>query len=471
MIVKCPHCGFEEDAPEEYVGETAICDSCQGEYVVGGVAVHASSFDEQGNAAIECPYCQAQNSIRIEYANRNVRCCECDGKYHIQVQEQSPDMSEQKAHVTEQVSHQKALPPQREDEFVRFGGLNLLDKIGPGHIVSANGKSLFRFTLSLPLGISRPIVVMCKKCKRFDVALIRTGQWKMPLSCECGNAFLAEEGQDTFLSEIGKIKKFKNQGGKISALYRKFKTEERIFEGDWDAFIDPRSNLRIERIKSDIERLYKRLQISESNRLIASHDKQTGAIIAFANNWNSTLATVGGLISLMSNADKERSIGQVSMNLNQQLNQNERILNYYYDLVEEFTGVDKINAKLSRMKARTGYSSVCELPPLWSEQDALKCAAMMGKLNNYVVKRIRKIMMRPVICGVIIASLLFALMLVTVTSYSVDMRIVVALICAVIGSVVIMVWLINWFSSDTIEKLTEMALHTSTQKPKLLSDW
>ena len=59
MIVKCPHCGFEEDAPEEYVGETAICDSCQGEYVVGGVAVHASSFDEQGNAAIECPYCQA----------------------------------------------------------------------------------------------------------------------------------------------------------------------------------------------------------------------------------------------------------------------------------------------------------------------------------------------------------------------------------------------------------------------------
>ena len=96
MIVKCPYCGFEEDASEEYVGETAICDSCQGEYVVGGVAVHASSFDEQGNAVIECPYCQAQNNIRIEYANRKVRCCECNGKFYIQVQMQDKDTSAKK---------------------------------------------------------------------------------------------------------------------------------------------------------------------------------------------------------------------------------------------------------------------------------------------------------------------------------------------------------------------------------------
>lgn len=104
MIVKCPHCGLEEDAPEEYVGETAICDSCQGEYVVGGVAVPSSAFDKEGNATIECPYCLAQNSIKREYANRNVRCCECNGKFHIQVQMQETYALEQRLNVSKGLS-------------------------------------------------------------------------------------------------------------------------------------------------------------------------------------------------------------------------------------------------------------------------------------------------------------------------------------------------------------------------------
>ena len=35
MIARCPHCGFEEVVPNEYAGETGICDKCGREFVVG----------------------------------------------------------------------------------------------------------------------------------------------------------------------------------------------------------------------------------------------------------------------------------------------------------------------------------------------------------------------------------------------------------------------------------------------------
>ncbi len=462
MIVKCPHCGFEEEAPEEYVGETAICDSCQGEYVVGGVAVPSSAFEEDGDATVECPYCHAQNSIKREYANRNVRCCECDGKYHIQIQEQSQN-------TTQQQSRQETHNSQQEDEFVRFEDLNLLDRMRSGHILKANGESQLAFALKLPLGICKPIVVMCNNCKRFDVSLVNAGEWQRPLCCECGKTFLVREGRKVFLSEVDKVNKFKTREEEIALLHRKFATEERIFEGDWAAFVDPKSNLRIERIKGNIDRLYKRLQISESKRLIASHDKQTGAIIAFTNNWDSTLATVGGLISLMTNADKEQSIGNEAASLSEQLDQNENILNYYYDLVEEFTGVDKQGAKRSRMKTRTGYSNANELPCLWSAQDAAKCTDIVRRLKNYVMTTIRYSMRRPVIYMGIIASLMFVSMMATIAVFSIDVGVLVALMFVVVGAIAILLWLVAWLCSDYIDKLIDVALHASN--PESLSGW
>jgi hypothetical protein len=97
MKVKCPCCGYEEDVPEEYIGETGICDACGHEFIVGqmggglqqsaGVAiVHLSMSNfHNGSASIKCPLCGEDNILPIAAANRSVRCGACDGKFYTEV--------------------------------------------------------------------------------------------------------------------------------------------------------------------------------------------------------------------------------------------------------------------------------------------------------------------------------------------------------------------------------------------------
>lgn len=32
--IRCPHCGYADDAPPEYAGQTGICDRCGGEFII-----------------------------------------------------------------------------------------------------------------------------------------------------------------------------------------------------------------------------------------------------------------------------------------------------------------------------------------------------------------------------------------------------------------------------------------------------
>ena len=32
--IRCPHCGYADDAPSEYAGQTGVCDRCGGEFII-----------------------------------------------------------------------------------------------------------------------------------------------------------------------------------------------------------------------------------------------------------------------------------------------------------------------------------------------------------------------------------------------------------------------------------------------------
>lgn len=97
MKVKCPCCGYEEDVPEEYIGETGICDACGHEFIVGqmggglqqsasvAIAHLSMSNFHNGSASIKCPLCGEDNILPIAAANRSVRCGACDGKFYAEV--------------------------------------------------------------------------------------------------------------------------------------------------------------------------------------------------------------------------------------------------------------------------------------------------------------------------------------------------------------------------------------------------
>lgn len=67
----------------------------------------------------------------------------------------------------------------------------------------------------------------------------------------------------------------------------------------------------------------------------------------------------------------------------------ERILGYYYDVKEEFTGVDRDSAKMARLQAHTGYTSGEELPKLYQNEDISKCQTIIEAIDYTIRTRAR----------------------------------------------------------------------------------
>lgn len=112
MKAKCPHCGFTEEVPDEYVGETGVCEKCGKEFVVGEVVISRTSFDASGSATVKCPSCGNDNVASLDYGGRNVRCCECNEKFHITIKDSQQNIPRKQVKIIprKQVNFNKSLP-------------------------------------------------------------------------------------------------------------------------------------------------------------------------------------------------------------------------------------------------------------------------------------------------------------------------------------------------------------------------
>ncbi len=83
MKARCPYCGYEEDVPDDNLGDTVEC-PCGRSFTIGQVQVQETAF-MGGVAIVKCPYCESENNLPKEAIGRDVRCGKCNGKFCIAV--------------------------------------------------------------------------------------------------------------------------------------------------------------------------------------------------------------------------------------------------------------------------------------------------------------------------------------------------------------------------------------------------
>ena len=321
--------------------------------------------------ALECPYCK-EEFIYGEDTEENVGTS-------LVAQHQKIQNSTLRSEVV----------------FKRFYDPIILEKIRLGIISNLQDREIWQKIL-ITLKVRKPVPVVCDKCWRFNVGFFRDkGE---VVRCQCGQEFSANHGNNAFSSLMTAMRNYVEKGKYIYSLHKKFNSEEMIFQEDWNAFVDPKTVVRIERVKDELDRAYRKLQIAESKKAVVSTHRQTAAIAAYANTLDrdsleSSLLTLLGL-SGMSYCDSQLSeLGLQSNGIEENVARMERILGYYYDVKEEFTGVDRDSAEMARLQARTGYTSSVELPKLYRNEDISKCETIIAALDNTIRTRTRSAFM------------------------------------------------------------------------------
>ena len=334
--------------------------------------------------ALECPYCK-EEFIYGEDTEENVGTS-------LVAQHQKIQNSTLRSEVV----------------FKRFYDPIILEKIRLGTISNLQDREIWQKIL-ITLKVRKPVPVVCDKCWRFNVGFFRDkGE---VVRCQCGQEFSANHGNNVFSSLMTAMRNYVEKGKYIYSLHKKFNSEEMIFQEDWNAFVDPKTVVRIERVKDELDRAYRKLQIAESKKAVVSTHRQTAAIAAYANTLDrdslgSSLLTLSGLIGMSSCDSQLSELGLQSYGIEENVGRMERILGYYYDVKEEFTGVDRDSAKLSRLQARTGYTSIEELPKLYQNEDVSKCETIIAAVSDTIWTRARSACMWVLPLGVTSALLM-----------------------------------------------------------------
>ena len=362
---------------------------------------------------IRCPECgNVSYSDREISQGENLRCPHCKCTFLFEIDMGSTELVPQE-------SHEKLLSKPMGGKEVRFYDVKVLDEILGRCMHGLQDTSSLWEKILITLEIRNPVLVLCEKCWRFGVVVSsKETAW---LECECHNEFTVAHGKQIFSSVWASMQSYVENGNKIAALRKKFKVEEQVFQGDWEAFNDPKTSKRIDRVKEDIDRLYRKLQLTESKRLVASHNKQTGAIMAFANNSRSTFVSRVGLMDMLIYDTQQSALGSKSLSMEEEVDRLEWILSYYYNINEEFSGVDMETARTTRLKARTGYSFANELPQLYCKEDIAKCESVIGAVERCIKEQIGKAARLVLALAAVSVFLLIISLAVVSLSYSVNM--------------------------------------------------
>lgn len=328
---------------------------------------------------IRCPKCGESCEIDFEpEVGQHIVCPFCNTKFSYHVGAVVAANGE--TSVERKKLPIPLVPRNRENAFVAFvEGL-------PGSLV------VLQESMTLPF--RKLTVVICDHCHTIDVFFCKKSELKnAEVSCDCGNGLLLREGRKRWLELVGMMWSEIALSEEYLALNNRFYSEEQAFSEDWSLYIDPKTPMRINRLKDDTDRLYKKLGATNSQMLLHAQHATSNTILGYANNidgFAGNLISLAGIFGEIANRNAENAAGATAMGMQKMILRNEHAIDYYNDLLEEFTGQNQESARIARLKARVGYVSENELPYLNSAEVTAVQRRALSMVNDFVSRRARR---------------------------------------------------------------------------------
>lgn len=345
MYIKCPHCGKEYEVERRHMYRHTTCSGCGKGFIIGQTAK-----SEDGESVHQ--FCKKTDVSALNEEKHN---------------ESSPPKISQNPLaivVGGQLDLKKNLPSWFRMYFCRW----------------------------------RLVHVVCPECKadkvvcapRRNVCAFRCDDCGAVSDVGRGFAQLQEEYHSSRMACAGIKKQIDQQLAplrnrlsevlkqlqtceRIMALRSSFFEQVRLFDCEWDAYVD---EFLPKRLKFIIDGLRVRLTNAHSSSVAnaVAHAEATnqafGTTVGLRdphNNWYGLardLIQIGGWEKMIASCEERRKLNCSIEGLTSNLDYYETMMTYYYDLCEEFRGKDKETAKRDRLQSRCGYQDIETLPSL-----------------------------------------------------------------------------------------------------------
>lgn len=236
----------------------------------------------------------------------------------------------------------------------------------------------------------RAVAVMCKHCGRVDVLYLdNSNGGTAVVACECGNEFRIADGEDYLKTTLRAVKrtmsKLSQENKKVVSvqrLHERFKMKCQEFEEEWAFFHDPKSKLRIDRIKDETDRLYKKLGSVNSEKLLHAQHTTTRSNIAVHAMDDHPYVSFVAALSAFNSVGAEVSASETAGSLKRRIDRNEDVISRYNDLIEEFYDIDKETARVQRLTSIFGFSDEASIPSIMADQDGrAKAISVNGDIS------------------------------------------------------------------------------------------
>ena len=367
--VRCTHCGAGFEVEKNAIGKLIKCKVCGKSFVAGRKVTRpkkdcpkalkeSNRRDDQvaflGKLKNGLPRIGAYLSRSACWIANKWRVAANDKPLRIECSEGVPPVAVGTGEVTPAVCQ------------VRFGARPSL------------GSLLCRFPAVFRLMFRERCVIRCSHCSAIDIVYAPKQDGKVTVSCDCGCQFDVKDGRLNYLSWLdGIVDKIKRRQAvdeendrRIMAIDREnekrknlrdeFAKQLKIFEDDWLAYSDPKSETKIARVKELTDRFYKKLSVANANKLYHAQHTNT-RLTAMYGSTDSVVQIISGVAAWMSSG-KDAECEYDAKDLQKMIERNEQAVDYFYALGEEFAGKEKGEARDIRLMTRVGYAQESDLP-------------------------------------------------------------------------------------------------------------
>lgn len=321
---------------------------------------------------LTCPVCKETCELDVEVVEgQHILCPFCGQKFPYSQGESS-------------VATQKLQRP-------CLGSVNLL------MVPELHHRFDFAYLLSSSFCPGKWSVAACDKCGHVDVFFQRWGNsGSLVLTCECGNEFDMDSARQVFKERFLAMLSTANRYRKVQDLRERFMKQMQVFEEDWNFHHDPKTPVRLRRLREDNERLYKRLEVENANRMIHAQHRTSHTILGYANTMDDGFARgvvelIGQIGEAKSRAAENEALSSAE-SIARQIEKREAVIDYCNDLEEEFAGCGDHKAAMSqRLIARVGVDEVSKIPPGLPLVELQKLEDGISDLEGYLMRTMRSL--------------------------------------------------------------------------------
>lgn len=211
----------------------------------------------------------------------------------------------------------------------------------------------------------KPRFLRCFVCGRETVVYCSESTFlRTEIKCTCGSCLSMPVASQTYkIFQSSAKEECSLIAKKIVTIEADARKREEIireidlFDKDWSIYCDKNMPRRIQRLKEQTDRLYKKLQVANSKSILGAVHSAAASNAMVA---NTEEGVIGFLVSLVGAAELERATSfecaqmENADLLNQRILLNETCIDHFYNICDEFDGMGYEEAKNKRLASRCG---------------------------------------------------------------------------------------------------------------------